>query len=348
MRPWRLKGVVLPMAVILLALLLTACWPLDALLPVRKPEVAPLRQGTFAPAALPVLAPGESHQRVLWLLDHTERYIVPFVLSVPRDLGMARAAVTRLIDSPANQQSLLGTGLKLPLPSMTTVRGLTIRNGVARVDFSEEFLGFSEARERLVVDAVVLTLTEFPNVESVHFMVGGKDLAVLPFGTDVSRPVRRSDRAINPEPLGTATGPTATVLLYFTSVSPENFIYFVPVTRTIPASANLPAAAIQELAAGPREGSGLWHDLPRGASLRNIRLSSLGIMEIDFTREIYSHGASIAAETALLGAVVHTMSELPGVEAVRITVEGRAPRFPAGSDLSLPIIRPAFVNPFAL
>lgn len=348
MRTWRLKGVVLPMAVVLLASLLTACWPLDALLPVRQPEVVPLRQGTFAPAALPVLAPGESHQRVLWLLDHTERYIVPFVLSVPRDLGMARAAVLRLVDSPANQQSLLGTGLRLPLPSMTTVRGLTIRNGVARVDFSEEFLGYDEARERFIVDAVVLTLTEFPNVESVHFMVAGKDIAVLPFGTDVSRPLRRSDRAINKEPVGTTTGATEELLLYFTSVSPENYIYFVPVTRTIQANENMAAAAIAELIAGPREGSGLWHDLPRGASLRNIRLSTLGIMEIDFTREIYHHGASIAAETALLGAVVHTMSGLPGVEAVRITVEGRAPRFPAGSDVSQPIIKPAFINPFAL
>ncbi|MBT9152635.1 MAG: hypothetical protein DDT35_00856 [Firmicutes bacterium] len=58
--------------------------------------------------------------------------------------------------------------------------------------------------------------------------------------------------------------------------------------------------------------------------VRGVRLNSLGIAEVDFTREIYAHGASATAETAVLGAVLHNLSELPGVQGVRFTVEGRA------------------------
>ncbi|MBS3938205.1 MAG: GerMN domain-containing protein [Peptococcaceae bacterium] len=345
---WRVKGLRLSFIVVLLTSLLTACWPLDALLPVRQPVVTPLRQGSFAPTALPVLAAGETHQRVLWLLDHSSRYVVPFVLNVPRVEGMARAAVMRLIDSPINQQAIHGTGLRLPLPSETSIRGLTIRDGVARIDFSEAFLGYTEAMEKLVVDAVVLTLTEFPNIESVQFMVHGEQVPVLPGGTETARPIRRTDRAINREPEGPVGGSTAQVLLYFTSASPENYIYFVPVTRTITQQVNLLEAVVNELIAGPPKGSGLWHDLPSAARVRGVRLNSLGIAEVDFTREIYAHGASATAETAILGAVLHTLSELPGVQGVRFTVEGRAPNFPGGSDASQPIAKPVFVNPFAL
>jgi len=79
------------------------------------------------PRALSVLQQREVRQRVLWVLDHTGKYIVPFVMMVPRVEGMARDAVSRLVDNPANAELMGDSGLKLPLPAGAAVRGLTVR-----------------------------------------------------------------------------------------------------------------------------------------------------------------------------------------------------------------------------
>lgn len=338
------------LAVSLTASLLIGCLP--NLLDMKTPEPAPdnsaqNRQGSFIPTSLPVLNSAQAHQRVLWVLDHTERYVVPFVLSVPKVEGVAREAVNRLVDSPLNRQSMGRLGLKLPLPQGTTIRGLTIRDGLAKLDLSNEFLRYNVAKEKLIVDAVVLTLTELSNVDRVQLMVGGKVLQNLPGGRAGGQPIKRSDIVVNPENPAAAAN-ASRVTLYFSSMSPENYVYFVPVTRSIQKPDNQLAAVVNELIAGPTAESGLMRDVPAKAKLLSVRINALKVAEVDFTKEIYDYGKGQIAETALLGSLILTLTEQAGVEGVRLTVEGKAPKFPGGTDVSRPILRPVFVNPFIL
>lgn len=340
----------LVLLVVMSASLLVGClpWPFKKNNPSPEPGVS-ARSGSFVPSSLPVMSTAQSHQRTLWLLDHTQKYVVPFVLSVPKVEGIAREAVNRLVDSPVNRQAIGTSGLKFPLPQGTKIRGLTIRDGLAKVDLSETFLTYPKASEKLVVDAVVLTLTEFPNVNQVQIMVGGKVLAKLPGGTSVDKPIRRSDITINPESTAGASGQqTSAVMLYFSTMSPENYVYFVPVTRSIQKTDNLMAAAVNELISGPTAGSGLLRDVPASAGLKSARLSALKIAEVDLTSKIYDYGKGAIAETAALGAIILTLGEQKDVLGVKITVDGKIPNFPGGTDFTKPIMCPAFVNPFIL
>ena len=312
-----------------------------------KPEVQN-RLGSFIPTSLPVMSAAQAHQRTLWLWDHTEKYVVPFVLSVPKVDGVAREAINRIIDSSVNRQSIGSTGLKLPLPQGTTVRGLTIKDGLAKVDFSDEFLRYSTGKEKLVIDAVVLTLTEFPNVDQVQIMVGGKIIPKLPGGTAIDKPIRRSDIKINPEASVGASSQGTPITLYFSTVSTENYVYFVPVTRRIATTDNVLVAAINELITGPAEGSGLLRDVPATAKVKSARLSALKIAELDLTADIYNFGKGAIAETAMLGSIILTLTEQQGVSGVKITVDGKTPKMPEGTDVSKPVLRPMFVNPFIL
>ena len=308
----------------------------------------PLREGVFVPRALPVLQQGEVRQRVLWVLDHTGKYVVPFVVMVPRVEGMARDAVSRLVDSPANSELLGKSGLKLPLPVGTAVRGLTIRDGLATLDLNEAFLQYNVVNERLIVDALVLTLTEFDNVERVQMQVGGKRLARLPGGTAVWQPLKRHDRLVNEENAAVRSGTTMPVTLYFSSAGPEEYVYFVPVTRHIPKTGDLLLATVNELVRGPLAGTSLLRDVPAATKVRSLRVNAMGVAEVDFTREIYDHVRGATAETALMGSLVLSLTEHEGVKGVRVTVEGQVPRFRAGTDVTRPVLRPIFVNPFVL
>ena len=285
----------LALLIALSASLLVGClpWPFKKSSNTPPTPGAQNRLGSFIPTSLPVINAAQAHQRTLWLWDHTEKYVVPFVLSVPKVDGVARESLNRIIDSAVNRQSIGSTGLKLPLPQGTTVRGLTIREGLAKVDFSEEFLRYSAGKEKLVIDAVVLTITEFPNVDQVQIMVGGKTISKLPGGTAIDKPIRRSEIIVNPEAAANTQGTPVT--LYFSAVSTENYVYFVPVTRRIANTDNVLATVINELIAGPAEGSGLLRDVPATAKVKSARLNAMKIAELDLTAEVYNFGKGAIA-----------------------------------------------------
>ncbi|MGE5653211.1 MAG: GerMN domain-containing protein, partial [Bacillota bacterium] len=80
------------------------------------------------------------------------------------------------------------------------VRSLAIRDGIAYVDFEKDVLDLlipGTEEISMALDAIVLTLTEFPEITKVQFMVAGKVMAVkigaLNLGTPFTRP-----RWVNP------------------------------------------------------------------------------------------------------------------------------------------------------
>jgi hypothetical protein len=62
------------------------------------------------------------------------------------------------------------------LPSEAKVKGISIKDGVACVDFSSEVLkaNVGAAGEALGIQSIVNTLTEFPEIKQVAFLVEGK------------------------------------------------------------------------------------------------------------------------------------------------------------------------------
>ena len=61
-----------------------------------------------------------------------------------------------------------------------------------------------------------------------------------------------------------------------------------------------------------------------------------------------SYGGGTAAENAMLGSLVLSLTDIPGVKGVKITINGQTPMLPEGTDVSQPVTRPIFVNPFIL
>ena len=110
-------------------------------------------------------------------------------------------------------------------------------------------------------------------------------------------------------------GTTTTATLYFADGR-----FFFPVSRRMPANEDLPRAVLQALLAGPRTGSGLTSPLPRGVEIRSFKLAG-GVAQVDLSAAFLAeHGDTQAAETA----IVETMTALPGVTSVALSVEGKS------------------------
>lgn len=141
----------------------------------------------------------------------TEFYLAPERRCIVATSRVATAALAELLAGRPQDPDHLPSGA---LPG-TRVRSVTIRRGVATVDWSREVLrgrdggGMGSAQEANFVGSVLYTLTEFPTIERVRFIVEGE----APddwwgHGEGYDRPFGRGDepwRSIEPVAVWTPT-----------------------------------------------------------------------------------------------------------------------------------------------
>ncbi len=128
-------------------------------------------------------------------------------LYYPREDGSALVAVSRKVRIPdgadkytAAVRSLMeGTkekGQATIIPRQTKLRGIKVKDGVAKVDLSgdltKHFVGGSTGEEMLV-GSIVNTLTEFPEITSVQILIDGAAVESIAGHMDLTVPIKRMD-----------------------------------------------------------------------------------------------------------------------------------------------------------
>ena len=122
----------------------------------------------------------------------------------PRDDGTGLLPVSRTVKlekedkyTAALKSLLTGTkekGQTNVIPKKAKLRSVTVKDGVATVDFSKElqqnFSGGSTGEEMLV-GSIVNTLTDFPEVKKVQLLIDGASVETLSGHLDLSEPLPR-------------------------------------------------------------------------------------------------------------------------------------------------------------
>ena len=254
-----------------------------------------------------------------------EGYLIPVTTQVEKTDGIARSALSLLVENGENDLLAARMGLKTVVPEGTTF-DLDIVDGRARVDMSRESLNCMSAEEEmLMVSAVAQTLHEFSSVKEVSFLFDGQARSKLTHGTDVSGVFK--ENMLNVETLETFDGTDETaslVRLYFPSQTGR---MLVPVTRVVYSDADM-VTAMTELCRGPRADSGLAGAVPKGCGLRGVTMKN-GVVTVDLTREFWNEVDELDDdETQTLRCILFTIRQFPGVKEVRLQVEGQSVQLP--------------------
>jgi germination protein M len=119
--------------------------------------------------------------------------LVPTLRVVPKTTGVARAAMTALLDSDKVRDTY--PQIATAIPAGTKLLGISIKNGVATVDLSRDFeSGGGSASAFFRLGQVVYTLTQFSTVRSVLFQVEGETVTTFgPEGIVLEGPQARRD-----------------------------------------------------------------------------------------------------------------------------------------------------------
>jgi len=270
--------------------------------------------------------------------------LVPVTKNIPWVEGIAKATIENLIDKAEIREHLKGKGLMPTLPENTKLLGMTIRNGVAKVDFSREFLNFKDkTAEKTAILSLVYTLTEFPTINKVELLVEGKPLKKCPFGTQLNPQLEREN--INLESKEQNINNVQKVTLFFKGVNKEGtFSYYVPVTRFVKNTDNLMKTALQELIKGPKPNMGLTAVIPKETKVLSVVKKDNEVIA-NFSKELENFGGGLENEQAIVNSIVLTLTAFEGVDKVTIQVEGNKTVLSEGTVLDTPILKPLFVNP---
>lgn len=122
-------------------------------------------------------------------------FVVPVDRQVPETAATARSAVEALLDGPTEGEMNAFPPLSTEIPDGTQLNSISIDDGVATVDLSQEFAA-EEASTSAARRAaqVVFSLTRFSTIDGVDFLQAGMPVEVRTdnAGT-VDRPVTRDD-----------------------------------------------------------------------------------------------------------------------------------------------------------
>jgi len=272
-------------------------------------------------------APGvKLRETVFYLPEASWRFLIPVRIYIPWEEGIAKATL-RYCTAGNLPEPAAAAGINALLPAGTRILGMSINDGLARVDFSREFLAYPTEHEDLVIDGITYTLTEFPTIDRVKILVEQTE-PVFPGGASAAEPFRR-EFGLNLEvddDVGDFAG-TGRITLYFLHAAGDS-IFYVPVTRVIAAPGDLLQAVAQELLAGPKRGRGLFSAIPAGISLQTVTLEDSRVV-LHLAGEPSLEGGQEAADR-LRQQVALTFTEIDGINEVAVLVNGKAPDFGPG------------------
>lgn len=261
-------------------------------------------------------------------------YLVPVMRRIPWEEGIAKAALRKTMNTPDNQMDMLDMGLQPLLPADASINGMSISDeGLATLDLNTACMTYTDAlRESNMVRGVVNMLTEFPAIDKVQFVFDGEIKQELPYGTRVAEPIEYCD--LNPEVGEDIDVGGAKVTVFFHTAGLNQFDYLVPVTRFTGGNVASIETAIQELLKGPKDNAELAMAIPEGTMLNEVRTDSNGVTFIDFSKQFNALEESPYAESMVMRAIMMTAKAFPGVDDVRVTVEGK--EYPGNEFYSIP------------
>lgn len=283
-------------------------------------------------------------ETVLYFRDK-QGLLVPVMRKIPWEEGIAKLAVKNMVDSPELRESISSTGLSPIIPAGTEVRGMAIdqETGLCKVDFSREVLNCtSKDEEEDMINGIVYTLTEFPTIDEVQFLVEGEAVSTLTHGTDTSSAFERKNINIAGDPIEEGSK----VVVYYKGENfEEDFEYYVPVT--IPTLAPVPNmyTALELLFDGPPSELGLSSDIPRGVSFHGVDVSNeTAYVDISFDYDL-SEDAGVVLNSMVRN-IGLTLSQFGEIAEVELLVDGETLEEAGLKDVYINESVPTFANEY--
>lgn len=221
-------------------------------------------------------------------------FVVPVNTQIPWEEGIAKATLRSMVVGSEAEKRIAQSGLHGVLPEGTEIRGMAIKDGLCRVDFSKNILNTSSyEQEENMISALTYTLTEFPTIDKVELLVEGQALGALSKGYEIGTAFERKNINL----YGSADGVNYTV--FYKAPDTEVEGHYVPLTFSANKVNNPAVAVVEKLFSGAPADTKLSNNIPVGVNLRKVDVKgdkavvNLGVEAVNLTEQEFSDMNSI-------------------------------------------------------
>jgi len=269
---------------------------------------------------LPDIEVVEGLRKTVMYFEDGNGYLIPVMMQIPWEEGIARNTLLNMIDSQELRDSISSKGLKPLIPAGTEILGMSINpdTGLCKVDFTSEVNNKeSKEDEENLIKGVVYTLTEFDNVKEVQILVEGQIVKTLKNGASLESAMTRE----NINYLAEGEEGKSNVWVYFKSMNDSDYDYFVPVTIPTMAPVSNVYTALDLLFEGPPANSNLISDIPRDVSFQGVEVKD-GTAFVDVSLGAESMLTKEATVDNLIKNVGLTLGSFEDINSVEFLVDG--------------------------
>jgi germination protein M len=226
---------------------------------------------------------------ILAYYEDENGFVVPVNTKIPWEEGIAKATLRSMVVGNDTEKKIAQSGLHGVLPEGTEIRGMSIKDGLCRIDFSKNILNTSSyEQEENMISAITYTLTEFPTINKVELMVEGQLLSALSKGYAIDTAFERENINL----YGSADGVNYTV--YYKAPDTEVAGPYVPVTFSASKINNPAVTVVEKLFNGPPADTVLSNNIPVGVNLRGVDVKgdtavvNLGVEAVNLSEEEFT------------------------------------------------------------
>lgn len=228
----------------------------------------------FFPTTTPIeesLSYIEKQEMPIFLVDSLE-YIAR--TSIVQESETTEELILEVIESltiNSEKANYIRDGFKAIIPENTHVNSTSLENGILTIDFSKEFLEVSEENEEKMLEALIYSLLEIPDVKKISILVEGEKLKNLPNSKKKLPEFLDKSFGVNKIYNLDSIKDTSKTTIYYLSKY-NDYYYYVPVTKV--ANENLEKAEIiiKELKSTPIYHTNLISYLAASTNLTNYEI----------------------------------------------------------------------------
>lgn len=214
---------------------------------------------------------GNTFKTAVYLVD-PEKYVsrTPVVIKNSDVLNRAREIV-ELLTINGTKSHYLPNGFQAVLPSGTKLHNITIQNGILKLDFNETFLSVPKDQEEIMLESLIFSLTENPEVKGILLYVNGEILNTTPQRHIKLPNVLTRDYGINKIYDLTSLRNVSKTTAYYVSKY-ENTLYYVPITEITNSEKGKVEIIIERLKSSPTYQTNLMSYLSANAELLDYEI----------------------------------------------------------------------------
>lgn len=179
--------------------------------------------------------------------------------------------IVSILTIKSKESEYLPTNFYAVIPSNAKINSVSLDKGLLKLDFSKELLNTTKELERKMVEAIVYSLTELQEVDSILLFIDGEQLLELPYSKEKLPPILNKDFGINKVyDIDNIKNTTKTTIYYGSKA--DNFFYYVPVTYVENNPQEKVEIIIEKLKTSPLYESNLVSYLHANAEITNYEI----------------------------------------------------------------------------